>query len=149
MTEPPAGSSIRCRSGMSRTRVPCPRTVLTMPNELTKGTREAVRVPGIFGANASGKSNCPDALTFMRQMAIQSDRAVEPGMHDERVREEWLYHFPLGRRRRVFERDGDDFSWGEESGRHTELEQIAGITAPTALFLSTVAGPAPGVPELA
>ncbi|MEU8153642.1 AAA family ATPase [Micromonospora sp. NPDC048986] len=136
----------------------------------------ALQVVGVFGANASGKSNCLGAVAFMRQMVVESDRAVEPGVglsrepfrldpesstqpsryvvdlvlagvrhtygfhiDDDRVREEWLYHYPLGRRRRVFERDGDVFAWGEESGRRSDLEQIAGITAPTALFLSTVA----------
>ncbi|WP_341719457.1 AAA family ATPase [Micromonospora sp. FIMYZ51] len=135
----------------------------------------AVRVVGIFGANASGKSNCLGALAFMRQMVVESDRAVEPGVglfrepfrldpenvgqpsryvvdlmlgdvrhtygftiDDDRVLEEWLYHYPLGRKRRIFERDGDNFAWGEESGRRP-LEQIAEITAPAALFLSTVA----------
>ncbi|WP_210938151.1 ATP/GTP-binding protein [Micromonospora sp. C51] len=136
---------------------------------------QAVQVVGIFGANASGKSNCLGALGFMRQMVVESDRAVEPGVglsreqfrldpdiatqpsqyvvdlmlggvrhtygftiDDDRVLDEWLYHYPLGRRRRIFERDGSEFSWGEESGRRP-LEQIAEITAPTALFLSTVA----------
>ncbi|MFF0351410.1 ATP/GTP-binding protein [Micromonospora arida] len=137
---------------------------------------QAVQVVGIFGANASGKSNCLGALAFMRQTVVESDRAVEPGLglhrepfgldpelatqpsryvvdlllggarhtygftiDDDQVLEEWLYHYPVGRRRRVFERDGDTFSWGEETGRRNDLEQIAGITAPTALFLSTVA----------
>ncbi|MEV4714190.1 AAA family ATPase [Micromonospora sp. NPDC049374] len=136
---------------------------------------QAVQVVGIFGANASGKSNCLGALGFMRQMVVESDRAVEPGVglsrepfrldpdtatqpsryvvdlmlggvrhtygftiDDDRVLDEWLYHYPLSRRRRIFERDGSEFSWGEESGRRP-LEQIAEITAPTALFLSTVA----------
>ncbi|MEU8422026.1 AAA family ATPase [Micromonospora sp. NPDC048835] len=136
----------------------------------------ALQVVGVFGANASGKSNCLGALASMREMVVESDRAVEPGVglsrepfrldpesssqpsryvvdlalagvrhtygfqiDDDGVREEWLYHYPLGRRRRVFERDGDVFAWGEESGRRSDLEQIAGITAPTALFLSTVA----------
>ncbi|MFI7430526.1 ATP/GTP-binding protein [Micromonospora sp. NPDC049836] len=140
------------------------------------GGVSAVLVAGIFGANASGKSNCLDALGFMRRMAVQSDRAVEPGLglarepfrlaaeslegpsryvvdlliagvrhtygftiDDQRVLDEWLYHYPVGRRRRVFEREGDTFTWGEESGRQPELEQISRITAPTALFLSTVA----------
>ena len=99
---------------------------------------QAVRVVGIFGANASGKSNCLDALAFMRRMAVQSDRAVEPGMglarepfrlavdsldgpsryvvdllvagvrhtygftiDDHQVLDEWHYHYPLGRRRRI------------------------------------------------
>ena len=137
---------------------------------------DAVPVVGIFGANASGKSNCLDALSLMRRMAIHSDRDVEPGMgisrqpfrldadsmnepsryvvdlllgesrytygftiDGDRVLEEWLYYYPLHRKRRVFEREGDRFSWGEESGRRGDLERIAEITAPTALFLSTVA----------
>jgi hypothetical protein len=137
---------------------------------------EAVRVAGIFGANASGKSNLLHALAFMRQFAIASDRDVEPGLglsrhpfrldaeyasapsryvvdlrlsgvrhtygftiDDDRVLEEWLYHYPLKKKRRIFERDGDAFSWGEESGRRGDLERIAEITAPTALFLSTSA----------
>ncbi|MGB2567454.1 AAA family ATPase [Micromonospora citrea] len=144
--------------------------------EPTESAPQSVQVVGVFGANASGKSNCLGALAFMREMVVGSDRAVEPGeglsrepfrldpdggaqpsryvvdlqlggirhtygftIDDERVLEEWLYHYPLGRRRRVFERDGDEFAWGEESGRRGDLGQIAGITAPTALFLSTVA----------
>ncbi|NBE81799.1 AAA family ATPase [Micromonospora rubida] len=144
--------------------------------EASESAPQAVQVVGVFGANASGKSNCLGALAFMRQMVVGSDRAVEPGeglsrepfrldadgvarpsryvvdlrlggirhtygftIDDERVLEEWLFHYPLGRRRRVFERDGDDFTWGEETGRRSDLGQIAGITAPTALFLSTVA----------
>ncbi|MGW5559978.1 AAA family ATPase [Micromonospora sp. NPDC003944] len=145
-------------------------------NETDESAPNALQVVGIFGANASGKSNCLGALASMREMVVESDRAVEPGVglsrepfrldpesrtqpsryvvdlvlagvrhtygfqiDDDGVREEWLYHYPLGRRRRVFERDGDVFAWGEESGRRSDLEQIAGITAPTALFLSTVA----------
>src|SRR5574342_833581 len=137
---------------------------------------EAVPVVGIFGANASGKSNALDALAFMRQMALRSDREVEPGLglqrdpfrldpaalaepsryivdllldgvrhtygftiDNDHVLEEWLYHYPLARKRNVFEREGDTFGWGEESGKRGDLERIAEITAPTALFLSTVA----------
>ncbi|PZG22299.1 ATP-binding protein [Micromonospora craterilacus] len=137
---------------------------------------DAVRVIGIFGANASGKSNCLQALSYMRRMVTSSDREVEPGLglvrdpfrldaaclaepsryivdltlknvrytygftlDNERILEEWLYYYPLNRRRRVFERDGDDFVWGEESGKKPDLERIAEITAPTALFMSTVA----------
>ncbi|WP_433391059.1 AAA family ATPase [Micromonospora sp. KLBMP9576] len=144
--------------------------------EASEAAPQAVPIVGVFGANASGKSNSLGALKFMREMVVGSDRAVEPGeglsreafrldpeavpqpsryvvdlllggtrhtygfaIDDERVLEEWLYHYPVGRRRRVFERDGDEFTWGEESGRRNDLGQIAGITAPTALFLSTVA----------
>jgi hypothetical protein len=137
---------------------------------------EPVRTVGIFGANASGKSNCLNALVFMRRMALRSDRDVEPGLgisrdpfllsaesridpsryvvdlvfhgvrhtygftiNDERVLEEWLYQYPLKKKRRIFERDGQEFIWGEESGKRSELGNVAAITAPTALFLSTVA----------
>ncbi|ASW54351.1 ATP/GTP-binding protein [Plantactinospora sp. KBS50] len=140
------------------------------------GQDAAVRVVGIFGANASGKSNCLDALAFMRRMALRSDREVEPGLglsrhpfrlsedtletpsryvvdlllggvrhtygfalDDDRILEEWLYQYPHNRRRTVFDRDEDRFTWGEGSGRRGELERIADITAPAALFLSTVA----------
>lgn len=136
----------------------------------------AVTVAGIFGANASGKSNCLHALSYMRQLAIRSDREVEPGLpltrhpfrldpsarsdpstyvvdleldgirhaygfviDDDQVVEEWLYHYPLKRRRVVFERDLTAFNLGEESSKTGELEKIASITAPTALFLSTAA----------
>ncbi|MFB9239948.1 ATP/GTP-binding protein [Plantactinospora siamensis] len=147
------------------------------PNtEVSAGRDAAVRVVGIFGANASGKSNCLHALAFMRRLAIRSDREVEPGfglvrdpfrlsmdasdapsryvvdlllggvrhtygfaLDDERVLEEWLYQYPHNRKRTVFDRDEDGFTWGEGSGRRGELERIADITAPTALFLSTVA----------
>ncbi|WBC04330.1 ATP-binding protein [Micromonospora sp. WMMA1976] len=137
---------------------------------------QAVRVVGIFGANASGKSNCLHALGFMRRFVIFSDREVEPGLgvarepyrmtadsleapshyvvdlelngirhtygytvDNDGVLDEWLYHYPLRRKRRVFERNGDSFAWGDESGQRALLERIAEVTAPTALFLSTIA----------
>ncbi|MEU7797769.1 AAA family ATPase [Micromonospora arborensis] len=136
----------------------------------------AVRVVGIFGANASGKSNCLDALAFMRRFVIFSDRDVEPGLgvarepyrmtaesleapshyvvdldlngvrhtygfalDNDGVLDEWLYHYPLKRKRRVFERNGDTFAWGEDSNQRLLLERIAEVTAPTALFVSTIA----------
>ncbi|MEU8260688.1 ATP-binding protein [Micromonospora sp. NPDC048999] len=136
----------------------------------------AVRVVGIFGANASGKSNCLHALAFMRRFVIFSDREVEPGLgvarepyrmtpdsleapsqyvvdldlsgvrhtygytlDNDGVLEEWLYHYPRKRKRRVFERTGDSYTWGEDSGQRVGLERIAEVTAPTALFLSTIA----------
>jgi uncharacterized protein len=150
--------------------------IYDLPDDASGDDGIAVPVVGIFGANASGKSNCLNALSFMKLMATRSDRAVEPGMgllrfpfrldpgaahlpssyvvdlsikgirhtygfavSSERVVEEWLYYYPLNRKRRVFEREADSFSWGEESKRLTELERIAEITASTALFLSTVA----------
>lgn len=140
------------------------------------GRPNPVRVAGLFGANASGKSNVLHALSFMRGLAVLSDREVEPGqgisrfpfrldrdsvgapsryvvdllldgvrhtygftIDNERVLEEWLFHYPRNRQRRVFERTGDDFAFGEESRRLTELQRIAEITAPSALLLSTAA----------
>ncbi|WBB82021.1 AAA family ATPase [Micromonospora sp. WMMD882] len=136
----------------------------------------AVRVVGIFGANASGKSNCLHALSFMRRLVLSSDREVEPGLgivrepfrlttdsleepshyvvdlnlngvrhtygfavDNDGVAEEWLYHYPRKRRRRVFERTRDSYAWGEDTGQRILLERIAEVTASTALFLSTVA----------
>lgn len=44
----------------------------------------AVPVVGVFGANASGKSNLVNALTYMRLLVGRSDRDVEPGVGLER-----------------------------------------------------------------
>jgi hypothetical protein len=44
----------------------------------------AVPVAAIFGANASGKSNLIDALSYLRVMALRSDRETEPGYGIER-----------------------------------------------------------------
>jgi uncharacterized protein len=140
--------------------------------------RPSVPVAGIFGANASGKSNCLFAFRFMRRMVVSSDRAVEPGLPlsidrepfrldksiaaapsryvvdlslngirhtygftvgEEGIVEEWLFHYPLKKRRRIFEREGVQFTWGEETRKQPDLERIAAITAPAALFVSTIA----------
>lgn len=140
----------------------------------------ALPVTGVFGANASGKSNLIDALAYMSTLAGRSDREVEPGLDierlaikrrpfrldpdkatqpssyvvdlllqdvrytygfildDERIQEEWLYAYPFSRKRTIFHRILDDFKWGEESGR-SELREVSGIVAPTALFLSAAA----------
>lgn len=137
--------------------------------------REAVPVAGVFGANASGKSNVISALSYMSRLVGVSDRETEPGLglkrqpfrldpavavqpssyavdltlggvrhtygftlNDEQVLEEWLYTYPLRRKRVLFERADQDFSWGEDSGR-SALRQLAEIVAPTALFLSVAA----------
>lgn len=137
--------------------------------------RAAVRVVGVFGANASGKSNLVGALTYMSDFVGRSDREVEPGLgikrqpfrldpsiakepssyvadvlldgvrytygfilDDERILAEWLYSYPVGRRRIIFQRDLDDFSWGEDS-RRSNVRELESITAPTALFMSVTA----------
>lgn len=136
---------------------------------------DAVPVVGIFGANASGKSNVINAFDYFSRMVGTSDRESEPGvglarqpfrldpearlepssyvadlaindtrytygfrLNDDEVLEEWLYSFPLRKKRVVFERTGKEFSWGEES-RRSNIRRLAEITSPTALFLSVSA----------
>jgi hypothetical protein len=136
---------------------------------------EAVPVAGIFGANASGKSNVISAFLYMSSMVGQSDRESEPGrgvrrqpfrlnaevaaqpssyvvdlvidgirhtygfaLDDKQITEEWLYSYPLRRKRVIFERTQQTFEWGEESGR-SSIRKLAEIVASTALFLSVTA----------
>ncbi|MFI7192695.1 ATP/GTP-binding protein [Nocardia nova] len=44
-----------------------------------EGGLQPVSIVGIFGANASGKTNVIDALGYMQHLVLQSDRDVEPG----------------------------------------------------------------------
>jgi hypothetical protein len=136
---------------------------------------DAVPVVGIFGANASGKSNVISALQYMSSMVGQSDRESEPGrgvlrqpfrlnaevaalpsryvvdlvidgvrhtygfaVDDRQIAEEWLYSYPVQRKRVIFERTRQTFEWGEES-RRSSIRKLAEIVAPTALFLSVTA----------
>lgn len=136
---------------------------------------DAVPVVGIFGANASGKSNLIGALGYMSSMVGQSDRESEPGRGPRRqpfrldpetaeepssyvvdlmldgvhhtygftldytgIIEEWLYTYPMRRRRVIFERNREQFTWGEESRRST-IRRLEDIVAPSALFLSVSA----------
>jgi hypothetical protein len=135
----------------------------------------AVPVVGIFGANASGKSNVISAFNYLSNMVGQSDKESEPGLgvrrqpfrldpaiaempssyavdllldgirhtygftvDDSRIVEEWLYCYPLRRKRVIFDRTRQSFEWGEESGR-SGVRRLADIVAPTALFLSVAA----------
>jgi uncharacterized protein len=138
---------------------------------------EAVPVAGIFGANASGKSNIISAFSYLSRMVGLSDRISEPGpsftprrepfrldpnmtgqpssyavdvliqgvrhtygfaIDEHEITEEWLYAYPLRRKRVVFERTGLSFDWGEES-RRSSIRRLEEIIAPTALFLSVAA----------
>lgn len=56
---------------------------------------------------------------------------------DERVTEEWLYHYPRGRRRVLFEREMDDFRFGDSLRGPKNL--IEEVTRPNSLFLSAAA----------
>ena len=55
--------------------------LLLMPVDENQDIRSlsALKVLGIFGANASGKSNVLNSLSYMRSLVINSDREVEPG----------------------------------------------------------------------
>jgi hypothetical protein len=123
----------------------------------------AVPVVGIFGANASGKSNVISALGYLSNMVRTSDRESEPGLgprrqpfrldqavarepssyavdlqingirytygfilDDDQILEEWLYAYPLKKKRIVFERAGQDFHWGDESSR-SNIRQLTHI----------------------
>ena len=44
-----------------------------------------VSIAGVFGANASGKSNALNALAFLQYLVLQSDREVEPGQGLQRT----------------------------------------------------------------
>jgi hypothetical protein len=136
---------------------------------------DAVQVVGIFGANASGKSNVISAFNYLSNMVGTSDRESEPGVgprrrpfrldpvmaalpshyavdlmingvrytygfsvDDDQILEEWLYTYPFRKKRVVYERAGQDFHWGDESGR-SNVRRLADIVAPTALFISVAA----------
>lgn len=135
---------------------------------------EATTVAGVFGANASGKSNLLDALSFMRDTVrwsmsrnepgggiqrhpfkLSADAREEPstfvvdlvidrvrhtygfGIDDEQVVEEWLYSYPRQRKRVVFERDGEEFLFGEQASG--KLRQVKEITGRNVLFLTVAA----------
>src|SRR5215472_793531 len=49
-----------------------------------KSALDAVRVVGVFGANASGKSNIVSAFEYLSRMVGLSDRESEPGLGPQR-----------------------------------------------------------------
>ncbi|MFI0411542.1 ATP/GTP-binding protein [Actinomadura sp. 3N508] len=132
---------------------------------------EALTVAGIFGANASGKSNVLDAFQYMTYMVRWSFRENEPGagierhpfalddamadepsmfavdveidgirytygfaLNDNKIVEEWMYSYPLKKRRVIFHRQGDHFDYGEHSRKG--LRQVEELAEPNVLFLS-------------
>ena len=68
---------------------------------------------------------------------------------DECVASEWLYAYPTGRKRVVFERDGEDFRVGSSEREAKALTTVAEVTAPNALFLSMAARSRASVTSLA
>ncbi|MEV1247068.1 ATP/GTP-binding protein [Nonomuraea sp. NPDC050022] len=137
-------------------------------------TAEAVPVIGLFGPNASGKSNVIDALVYMRNLVRGSLRESEPGagikrhpfaldpaaleepstyvvdlliegvrytygfaVDDAQVVEEWMFSYPLKKKRVIFQRSLDDYSYGDHSP--ASMRQVAAITETNVLFLSIAA----------
>jgi hypothetical protein len=137
-------------------------------------SRPVIPVAALYGANASGKSNLLDALTWMRtavldsfaswtpdggvprtQFTLSPDALNEPSefavdltlggaryyygfvVDDEIVREEWLHAYPKGRRRVIFERTGNDWTFG--STVRGPMDSVRELTRPNALFLSVAA----------
>lgn len=61
-------------------------------------------------------------------------------LDDASVREEWLYSYPRGKRRRLFEREGATVDLGDSLGvNRGKAGLLAELTRPDALFLSMVA----------
>lgn len=140
-------------------------------------TRPAMPVAGVFGANASGKSNLIDALRWLQGAVRESYARWEPGsgvprtqfrldpaiaakpslycveividdsrytygleVDDERVVSEWLYTYPRGRKRVIFERESGAIRLGSTVPEYrTRVDQLARQTRDNALFLSVAA----------
>jgi AAA15 family ATPase/GTPase len=57
---------------------------------------------------------------------------------NRQVLDEWLYSYPRGRKRTIFQRSGDKTHFGDAMPRR-ELDLVQSITEPNALFLSVAA----------
>ncbi|MGW3654315.1 AAA family ATPase [Streptomyces sp. NPDC005151] len=57
---------------------------------------------------------------------------------DERVLDEWLYSYPHGKKRKIFERPDGDVQPGDSQAKR-ELELVENITEPNVLFLTMAA----------
>jgi hypothetical protein len=135
---------------------------------------DVVPIAGIFGANASGKSNLLKGLAFMRMAVDISHRRWDPNQpiprdafclnrtseqlptmfdldfvidaqryqygfefDDDKFLSEWLYAYPKGRTRLLFERDGNDIRFGTHLVGNNKSSQE--ILRPNSLFLSAAA----------
>jgi hypothetical protein len=128
----------------------------------------AVPVVGVFGSNASGKSNVIDAIRYMAHVVRWSFRENEPGggmqrdpfalttgepstyvvdlavdgvrytygfaIDDAAVVEEWLYSYPLKKERKIFERNGDSFTYGVNTPE--SVKSLEELVEPNVLLLS-------------
>jgi len=80
-----------------------------------------------------------EASLFEAEFSLEDIRYVYGfEVSDERVETEWLFEYTTGRRRTLFVRDADAEDEYEFKGRRLkgEVEQIAKLTRPNALFVS-------------
>ncbi|WP_336210127.1 AAA family ATPase [Nonomuraea sp. LPB2021202275-12-8] len=150
-------------------------SLVAVPRRGESGELGTVRVAGIYGANASGKSNVLSALMWMISAIRSSHTQWEPVggvprqpfklseagrtaasffeldfLHEEQrysygfevddthVLGEWLYAFPHGRKKKLFERSGvDDITFGR--ALTGENQRIRRLTRPNSLYLSAAA----------
>ncbi|MBW2704409.1 MAG: AAA family ATPase, partial [Deltaproteobacteria bacterium] len=148
-----------------------PENVLESPSEKESGILSS---GVIYGPNASGKSSLIEAIMFMKQFVLTSERnrsddspiQVKPfrldletqnqpsifevtfikddasyvygfSVNSRRVLEEWLYSYPVGRRRILFERNlspDEGYKFGDSW--KGEAKKISELTRPDALFIS-------------
>jgi AAA15 family ATPase/GTPase len=94
------------------------------------------RSPFRLAANASSRPS-----TYVIELILDGVRHVYGFViNDEQVHEEWLYAYPRGRRRMLFERQGLTFDLGDSlGGARTKADVLSELTRPNALFLSLAA----------
>jgi AAA15 family ATPase/GTPase len=146
------------------------RGLLDVPGTKFQGLASVI----LYGANASGKSNFLQAVTFMRTailfshargapkggvpripFALDPTLANEPTLleadfliaeiryqygftcDDDQFLSEWLYSFPEGKPRKLFERDGSNIVFGTHFKGPKKI--LATLMRPNSLFLSVVA----------
>ena len=120
----------------------------------------------IYGANGSGKSNFIDAISFVKNLVINSINH-QPGqgiseyqihfvvkgvmyvfgfsLKNLLVTEEYLYYFPKGKQAKIFERDEKDFTAGSKfTGKFNACKDVL---KPNRLMLSCAANFS-SVPEI-
>jgi predicted ATPase len=79
--------------------------------------------------------------TFVVDLLLDGVRYVYGfAVDDDRVLQEWLYGYPRGKRRVIFEREGPSVEFGSTiSESRARSEALAELTRPNALFLSLAA----------
>jgi hypothetical protein len=85
------------------------------------------------------EAGAADPSWYVVDLLLQGVRYVYGfSVDDGRVRDEWLYSYPKGRKRTVFQREGDEIHFGDSAPKR-ELDLVQNITEPNVLFLSIAA----------